>query len=236
MTRKVKGILLKIGSTVHEEKVLTVLTDQMGCISVFAKTGKKKQYDQFYYGEWVLYETASGNYLLNSFSLEEPFHPLKDRMEHTFLASYFAQLVLHFGKGEGSEVSGLLPLLLNGLYLLGKNRPTLLVKASFEMKVMQMMGYCPSLAPCAHTGAHFSLEDGAVLCDGCALPRKTVPISPTVVAALTHILNHPPAKAYSFSIPQEEQVLLSKLTEAYLLYQLELRPSALEMFKTMYEG
>ena len=64
MTRKVKGILLRMGQTVHDEKVLTVLTEQMGCISVFAKVSRKKmQYDQFYYGEWVLYETANGNYI-----------------------------------------------------------------------------------------------------------------------------------------------------------------------------
>ncbi|MBQ7034306.1 MAG: DNA repair protein RecO [Clostridia bacterium] len=237
MTRKVKGILLRVGPTIHEEKVLTILTEQMGCITVFAKSGRKKtQYDQFYYGEWVLYETGGGNFLLNSFSLEEPFHGLKERMEDTFLAGYFAQIVLHFCKGEPRETGILLPLLLNGLYLLGKGRASLLVKGVFELKTMQLMGYCPSLAPCAHPGGHFALEDGSILCDACALPRKTLPLSATTVAAMAHILNHPAAKAYSFSIPHEEQVLLSKLTEAFLLYHLDFKSSALEMWKTIYEG
>lgn len=234
MTRKVKGILLRMGQTVHDEKVLTVLTEQMGCISVFAKVSRKKtQYDQFYYGEWVLYETAGGNYLLNSFSLEEPFHALKEQMEHTFLASYFAQLVLHFCKGEPRDTGVLLSLLLNGLYLLGKGRAPLLVKSVFELKTMQLMGYCPALAPCEHAGAHFALEDGSILCNTCAMPHKTVPVTNTTVAALAHILNHQPAKAYSFNIPDGELVLLSKLTEAFLFYHLELRSSALEMWKEM---
>jgi DNA repair protein RecO len=223
-----------MGQTVHDEKVLTVLTEQMGCISVFAKTSRKKtQYDQFYYGEWVLYETAGGNYLLNSFSLEEPFHGLKDRMEDTFLAGYFAQLVLHFCKGEPRDTGVLLSLMLNGLYLLGKGRDALLIKSVFELKTMQLMGYCPNLSPCDHPGAHFALEDGSILCDTCAMPHKTVPVSATVLAAITHILNQPPAKAYSFSIPEGEQVGLSKLTEAFLFYHLELRSSALEMWKEM---
>ncbi len=234
MTRKVKGILLRMGQTVHDEKVLTVLTEQMGCISVFAKTSRKKtQYDQFYYGEWVLYETAGGNYLLNSFSLEEPFHGLKERMEDTFLASYFAQLVLHFCKGEPRDTGVLLSLLLNGLYLLGKGRAPLLIKSVFELKTMQLMGYCPNLAPCAHPGGHFALEDGSILCDTCALPHKTVPVSATVLAAITHILNNAPAKAYGFTIPDGELLGLSKLTEAFLFYHLELRSSALEMWKEM---
>ena len=232
MTRKVKGILLRMGQTVHDEKVLTVLTEQMGCILVFAKVSRKKmQYDQFYYGEWVLYETANGNYLLNSFSLEEPFHALKEQMENTFLASYFAQLVLHFCKGEPRDTGVLLSLLLNGLYLLGKGRSPLLVKSVFELKTMQLMGYCPALTPCEHAGAHFALEDGSILCNACAMPHKTVPVSNTTVAAIAHILNNQPAKAYSFYVPEGELILLSKLTEAFLFYHLELRSSALEMWK-----
>lgn len=236
MTCKVKGILLRIGQTVHEERVLTILTERQGCITVFAKSNRKKtQYDQFYYGEWVLYETAGGNYLLNSFSLEEPFHELKDRMENTFLAGYFAQVVLYFGKGVPGETGALLPLLLNGLYLLGRGKPPRLVKSVFELKTMQLMGYCPTLSDCGHPGSLFALEDGSILCASCGLSAKSVPVTGTVVAALTHILNQEPKKAYGFSIPQEELVRLSRLTEAFMLYHLELQASALELWKTVFE-
>ena len=236
MTRKVKGVLLRIGQTIREERALTVLTEELGCVTVYAKVNKKIQYDQFYFGEWVLYETAGGNHLLNSFSLEEPFHELKEQIEHTFLASYFAQLVLHFCKGERQELGILMKLLLNGLYLLCKGRSPILVKAVFELKTMQLMGYCPTLASCGHEGRYFALEDGAILCDQYAMPTKSMPITATVAAAMTHILNQPPAKAYGFSVPAEELSRLGRLTEAFTLYHLELRASALEMWKTVYEG
>ncbi|MBR6793860.1 MAG: DNA repair protein RecO [Clostridia bacterium] len=236
MTCKVKGILLRIGQTVHEEKVLTILTERQGCITVFAKSSRKKtQYDQFYYGEWVLYETAGGNYLLNSFSLEEPFHELKDRMENTFLAGYFAQVVLFFAKGVPSETGVLLPLLLNGLYLLGRGKAPRLVKSVFELKTMQLMGYCPTLADCGHPGSLFNLEDGSILCETCGLSAKAVPITGSVMAALTHILNNIPAKAFGFTVPKQELVRLSKLTEAFMLYHLEVKASALDLWKTVYE-
>ncbi|MBQ7936199.1 MAG: DNA repair protein RecO [Clostridia bacterium] len=236
MTCKVKGILLKISQTIHEERALTVLTDRLGLVTVFAKTNRKKnQYDQFYYGEWVLYETGGGNRLLNSFTLEEPFHELKERVDHTFLASYFAQLVLYFSKGDKQESAALLPLLLNGLYLLGKGRSPYLVKSVFELKTMQLMGYCPNLASCGHPGSFFALEDGSILCEGCAVSVKAVPLSATGAAAMTHILNNPPAKAFSFQIPKEELVRLSRLAEAFALYHLELKAPALEMWKTVYE-
>ena len=236
MTCKVKGILLRIGQTVHEERVLTILTERQGCITVFAKSGRKKmQYDQFYYGEWVVYETAGGNYLLNSFSLEEPFHELKERMENTFLAGYFAQVVLFFAKGVPGETGVLLPLLLNGLYLLGRGKPPRLVKSVFELKTMQLMGYCPTLADCGHPGSFFNLEDGSILCENCAVSAKAVPVTGSVMAAMTHILNHPPAKAFGFTVPRQELVRLSRLTEAFMLYHLEVKASALELWKTVYE-
>ena len=236
MTYKVKGILLRIGQTVHEERVLTILTEQQGCITVFAKSSRKKnQYDQFYYGEWVLYETGGGNYLLNSFSLEEPFHELKEQVENTFLAGYFAQLVLYFGKGEPRETGVLLSLLLNSLYLLGKGKPPRLVKSVFELKTMQLMGYCPTLTSCGHPGSVFSLEDGSILCQSCGISAKGVPVTGSVLAALTHILNNLPAKAFGFTVPKAELLRLSHLTEEFTLYHLELRASALEMWKTVYE-
>ncbi len=236
MTRKVKGVLLRMGQTVHEEKVLTILTEQLGCISVFAKSSRKKmQYDQFYYGEWVLYETASGNFLLNSFALEEPFHALKEQMENTFLASYFAQLVLYFNRGDGADTAALLPLLLNGLYLLGKGRSPLQVKSVFELKTMQLMGYCPNLSGCGHNGAYFALEDGSILCEECAIGHRSVPLTASVAAALTYILNQPPSKAFGFSMPQREIKLLAQLAESFTFYHLEVKASALEMWKTVYK-
>ena len=236
MTCKVKGILLRMGQTVHEERVLTILTEGRGLMTVFAKNSRKKtQYDQFYYGEWVLYETAGGNYLLNSFSLEEPFHELKERMENTFLAGYFAQVVLFFNKGMPGETGPLLPLLLNGLYLLGRGKSARLVKSVFELKTMQLMGYCPTLADCGHPGCFFNLEDGSVLCEACAVAAKAVPVTGSVLAAMTHILNHPPAKAFGFAIPRAELIRLSTLTESFMFYHLEVKPSALDLWKTVYE-
>ena len=236
MTYKVNGILLKISPTVHEERALTVLTDRLGLITVFAKANRKKNsYDQFYYGEWVLYETGGGNRLLNSFTLEEPFHFLKERVENTFLASYFAQLTLYFAKGDKQETAALLPLLLNCLYLLGKGRSPLLVKSVFELKTMQMMGYCPNLSACGHPGNAFGLEDGSILCNSCAASSRTVPITPTGAAAIAYILNNEPAKAFSFTVPKEELARLSRISEAFTLYHLELKAPALEMWKTVYE-
>lgn len=236
MTCKVKGILLKINPTIHEERALTVLTDRFGLITVFAKANRKKsQYDQFYYGEWVLYETGGGNRLLNNFTLEEPFHELKERVDHTFLASYFAQLVLYFSRGDKQETNTLLPLLLNSLYLLGKGRSPYLVKSVFELKTMQLMGYCPTLGNCGHPADAFALEDGSFLCNSCARTVRTVPLSATMAAALAHILNNSPAKAFSFTAPKEDLVRLSKLSEAFVLYHLELKAPALEMWKTVFE-
>lgn len=236
MTYKVKGILLKINPTVHEERALWVLTDRFGLVTVYAKPNRKKNaYDQFYYGEWVLYETGGGNLLLNSFSLEEPFHFLKEKVEHTFLGSYFAQLTLYFSKGDKQETASILPLLLNGLYLLGKDREPLLIKSVVEMKAMQLMGYCPALSSCGHEGCAFDLEDGSILCAPCASSRRTLPVTPTVAAALSYILSSPSAKAFSFTVPKDELKILSRICEAFTQYHLELKSPALEMWKTVYE-
>jgi hypothetical protein len=99
---------------------------------------------------------------------------------------------------------------------------------------MQLMGYCPTLASCGHEGSLFALEDGSILCTSCGLSAKAVPITGSVMAAVTHILNSPTVKSFGFTVPEVELTRLSQLSEAFLLYHLELRASALEMWKTVY--
>ena len=236
MTCKVKGILLRISSTAGDERALSILTEGQGCITVYARPSRNKiQYDQFYYGEWVLYQTGRGNYRLNGFSPEELFHPLREQIDRTFLAGYFAQMVLYFGRTAEEETKELLPLLLSGLYLLGRGKEPLLVKSVFELKTMQLMGYCPALDSCGHEATYFSLEDGNLLCASCADPGKSVPITATTLAALTHILNKPASKAYGFAVPKEELRRLAVLAERFSEYHLELRSSALSMWKDVYD-
>ena len=48
-------------------------------------------------------------------------------------------------------------------------------------------------------------------------------------------MNNIPAKAFGFTVPKQELVRLSKLTEAFMLYHLEVKASALDLWKTVYE-
>ena len=99
--------------------------------------------------------------------------------------------------------------------------------------MMQITGYCPTLAACGHSSAYFALEDGAVFCDSCVGSRSAVPAGSAVMTAVSFILARPSAKAFSFTLGKEETERLSRLSEKYILYHMEYRPSALDLWKTV---
>lgn len=90
----------------------------------------------------------------------------------------------------------------NGLSYLDENKPSLSFLTSFELVLLRLAGYQPSLDSCKRCGDvrttarwHFSFKDGGILCDSCARATKqTFPIGRVAVQALSDLqAGHNPA-------------------------------------------
>lgn len=235
-----------MSDTVHENRLLFILSEDRGRIRVFDnryKSGgkKKSMLDLYTYCEFVLYEN-NGKYTLNSVTVLENFFELRNNLAGATLAGYFSQLCLFATQEENCNYTAeLCSLMLNSLYLLC-NKPQEIhkIKAVFEWKVIGYLGFSPSLQSCEHIsyedGVLLSVEDGGLYCSTC-LPTSGQAPAFTILAselkAIVFILNQPPAKAFSFKLPEPSVLNLQNIAEAYIKYQTEQNFSALEIYKVL---
>jgi len=246
MTVKTKGVILKISDTVHENRLLFILSEDRGRIQAFDnryKSGGKRRnaLDLYTYCEFVLYEN-NGKYTLNSATVLEDFYELRNNLSAATLSGYFSQLCL-FATQEDSEgfSRDLCSLMLNALYLLcNKVDQIHKVKAVFEWKTIGYLGFEPSMRRCTHVshedGVLFSVEDGGLYCPECVPTLGRAPaftISASELKAIFYVLKQSPSKAFSFKLPERSMILIGNIAEAYLQYHTDHRFSALEIYKVL---
>lgn len=245
MTIKTKGVILKISETVHENRLLFILTEDRGRIQVFDnryRSGGKKRsaLDLYTYCEFVLYENQS-KYTFNSASVLENFFELRKNLAAASLAGYFSQLCLFSTQDASSFQSELCSLMLNSLYLLCRDAQHIhKIKTVFEWKTAHYLGFTPSLEGCTHLSFDesvlLSLEDGGLYCSQCVPTQKNAPaftVSAAQVKAIAYILEQSPGKAFSFRLGESSMLELGRISEEYLQYHCAQRFSALELYKVL---
>ena len=239
-----KGLVLRAADYRESSKVLTVLTDSLGKLTISARGALRKNSriaaacQPFAYAEMTLSESKD-RYYLNEASTLSLFPGLAADVTAYALGAYFLEL-LDAACPEGEECPGELSLGLNALWLLSEGKkPPELVKTAFEIRLMSQLGYRPETGACPVCGKEepedpvLDLRGGAVFCKACA--RDSVPASasllPASLAALRFILSAPDNRAFSFSLGEEAARKLGAAAERYVQEQLERRFSSLDYYK-----
>ncbi len=241
----VRGIVLRSVDTKEADKILTVLTAQLGKVPVVAKGARSRRSrvtaatELLSYAEMTLSESRGYQYLTEASPLAH-FRGLRQDVTLLSLGSYFAELTDAVSY-ENIPAADVLSLLLNALYALSElRRPQLLVKAAFECKLMALSGFEPLLTACAVCGAAepaaptLDVSSGLLRCGTC--PKSgglSVPLTPAVLAAMRYVLYGDPKRLYSFSLPPEELTILSQAAEAYTAAQIERSFPTLRFYHTL---
>ena len=173
-----QGLVLREVSYKESDKILTVLTRDLGKRTVKARGCRKKNSplaasaQLLVYSEMTLFEYREHLTLTEGSSLEQ-FWGVREDIEKLALASYFAEAAEAVAE-EGVPNPGLLSLVLNSLYALDTlKKPRALVKAAFELKLLCLTGYEPLLDACAVCGApepdqpRWNLSQGILHCARC---------------------------------------------------------------------
>lgn len=240
----VKGIVLRESDSKESDKILTVLTGEMGKITVIAKGARSRRSkvsaaaQLLAYSEMVLSESHGWQYLTEASTIEL-FDGVRGDIELLSLASYFAELVDYVSNDE-TEAQTLLSLLLNALYALGTlHRPQELVKAAFEMRLMAEIGFEPLLDGCCACGSAenaesvLDLQGGTLLCRACAPGGRVAPLSAGALQACRHVLYGDAKRLYSFSLPQRDLGQFTYAAQAYLSTMLDKRFHTLDFYKSL---
>lgn len=240
-----KALVLRGVDYKESDKILTLLTSDMGKLTASARGCRKKGSSiaagcqLLCWSELVLYE-YQGRWAVKEANTERQFRGVREDLEKLALACYLAEVTETLAV-EGIPSPELLSLILNSLHALEKmNKPQSLIKAAFELKAMCLAGYEPLLDGCAVCGAEtpadprFHLREGVLHCASCrgeVGDGISMPLDDAGLKAMQHIAWGDPKRLFSIALGEESLKRLSDLTEAYLHTQLERGFHTLDFYK-----
>ena len=242
-----KALVLRGVDYKESDKILTLLTSDMGKLTASARGCRKKGSSiaagcqLLCWSEMVLYE-YQGRWVVKEANTDRQFRGVREDLEKLALACYLAE-VTEVLAVEGLPSPELLSLILNSLHGLEKlNKPQLLIKAAFELKAMCLAGYEPLLDGCAVCGAEtpadprFHLREGVLHCAPCrgeVGDGISMPLDEAGLKAMQHIAWGDPKRLFSIALGEESLKRFSDLTEAYLHTQLERGFHTLDFYKSI---
>ncbi len=246
MRLKLKGFVIREQPKGETSKLLTVLTDTMGVLTVNAKGVRKlsspylKSAQLFAFSDMLLHE-KNGYYTLTEAALITDFYPLSKDIVNYSLACYLCDAASSFAI-QGEESASVLRLLLNALFALenGVSSPKQ-IKAAFELRLCCECGFEPSADFCAGCGKDvneccFDVSEGAVFCkDCCELEKNVFPLSNSNRLAINHIAHTELAKFLLFRVSDYDLQRLSEIAERYFLHRAERGYKTLSFYKQCQE-
>lgn len=233
MFRKVKALVLRETKYKEADKILTVLTEKGGKISLSAR-GVMRQNSKlsaacqlFAFSEMTLYENR-GKWYVKEAQIIEQFLGLRSELGNFALAAYFVELLEAVSDSDMPD-GRLLSLGLNSLFALSnKLYEPEHIKAVFELRLMCISGYEPSIFHCPVCGSEniekpvFSTVGGTILCSGCTGEYSgRFLLSPSSVEAMKYIITADNKRVFSFNMDETAKKKLFDVCEGYVSAQLE---------------
>lgn len=245
-----RGVVLSAKNLEEFDRVVLLLTEELGVVSAYVKGARRQKgtmasaTEQLAYSEFQLFRNRERTYVDRA-EAESIFFGIRQDMDRLALASYFCQLCREMIP-EGESQPEYLHLMVNTLTLLDRGKmPLPQLKAVFELRLLTMAGYMPDLVACAgcgelsEGGIFFAPVSGVIYCENCcpaAGKVTTMPVSPGVFEAMRHIIYSEFGRLFAFRLSEERLRELSKVSEAYLLAQVERVLPALNFYKTVCGG
>ena len=241
----IQGIVLRVTDYNDRDAILSVLSRNHGKLTVKARGLRRKNSpliassQLLAFAEFTLFEYRS-QYTINEAHSIELFQGLRRDLTKLSLGTYFAQAAELISQ-EDLPNPELQSLVLNCLYALDKLEISQeLIKAVFELRCACLAGYTPDLYGCHVCGSQspdvFDLSSGHLECKTCRSQLSMgirLPVTPALLDAMRYICFCEPKKLFSFRVGTDTLKMLSDLTEAYLLTQLEQGFSTLDFYKSL---
>ena len=244
MKLNTKGLILKEQNIGEQDKLVTVLTADLGVVKAFvrgAKSVKSKKQSAtglLCYSNLSLYN-GKDSYIIDEAECIEVFFGLRSDIEKLALAQYFAELGCGLAP-EHSNAEEYLRVVLNSLYMVSNSKkPDLQVKAITELRLLSLSGYMPNLVACERCGEfetekmYFDIEHGLLYCENCANEDAPLELELNVVSAMRHIVFSKLERLYAFGLNDEQLRDLSYVTETYLKSKTERKYKTLDFYNSL---
>lgn len=253
------GLILKEMKVSENDRLITVLTSDLGVIRAFSSgslkmTSKGISATAFLsYSRLNIYKGRNDTYRINDAHTEKVFWELRKDFTLLSLGSYFCEVCMHIAPKD-EPAPEFLRLILNCLHLLSLKDKSLIspetVKAVFELRCCLYAGFMPDVTVCRHCGeplcgnCRFDVNGGVFFCEKCANNAdflqntqqnhigllKAVPSG--ALAAMRHILYSPLEKCFGFKVSGQSEKSLFDISESFLQAQAGKSFDTLAFYKT----
>lgn len=250
MQIQTEGIVIKESNVGENDKYITILTAEHGTVEAYVKGARRKgsrlaaSTGLFCYSSFELFKSNTRFYV-DQADINQLFYDIRLDLPRLSIASYFCQIIYEI-KPDTDICKDMLRLMLNSMHLLSNTKKdSRIIKAVFELRSMAISGFCPDLVACRRCSEfdkkmRFYILEGSLLCCECALLGNEADeqtgyalITPSVLAAMRHIVFSVPEKVFSFTLDESNLLLLGEVCESYLLCHTERTYRSLEFLKTI---
>lgn len=238
---KINGVVLSESNMGDFDKMITMLTPNLGKISCVAKGARRPKSallagtQMFCLGEYLMYK-GTNTYHINSVETIEVFYNIRtdlDKLKYAVHINKIIQDVTH----ENQNCFYILQLLLNTLYVISETDKNLdLVLGIFKMRLLCILGFKPKINECANCKEkeglyYFSLRDNGLKCKSCGKQDKSaITMNESTLNAIKYTITAPPKKLYSFNIKDESLEEFKLITKLYFNEKLEKEYKIEELF------
>lgn len=237
MLVKTKGIVIRHRDIGENDRILTVICEDLGMIEISARGVKKGKSalasacQILCYNEFVIFK-GKNNYSLNSADIISQHYIIRQDIVKTALAGYFCEVLKYISPDEITVLEYIKLMLLCLQYLENDKRNLNQIKAIFEFRIVALSGYAPDLVACHNCvcyeldSVYFLPTKGYVLCGDC-LPVNnmdntvTIEIPLVIFKAMQHIMYSDITKLFSFVLNEDAAGFLSEITQSCLFMYVE---------------
>lgn len=229
---KVNGVVIAENNMGDFDKMLTILTPNLGKISCSAK-GARRPKSQLMsgtqlmcFGEYMLFK-GSETYTLNSCETIELFYNIRTDLDKLTYAMYITKIVSDVTM-ENQNSFYTLKLYLNTLYMISETDKNLdFITSVFKLRILKILGFTPNVRECVGCKSkedikYFSIKDNGLKCDKCGkLDTGAIEISEGTQNAIKYIMGADSKKIFSFELSSNAQKELELVANVYLNEKLE---------------
>lgn len=224
---KTKGIVLAVHNMGDNDKMVTVLTPDLGKIGCAAKGARRPKSalmagTQFLcFADFVIYKGVS-SYNINSADPIEIFYNVRLDFDKLKVVSEVAKIASDV-TDENQNSYKILQLVLNTIYMISESNHDLdFILSVYKLRLLSIIGFRPIVEHCCNCGnkeniKYFSFKDNGLKCDACGRQDKSaIEVSEATVKAIKFIIWADPKKIFSFNMSEENKAQLKLLTKVYL--------------------
>lgn len=243
----VTGVIIRDIQLGDNDKIITVLTREIGLIEVTCKgamkiTSKASSAIGLFMFSKLCVNMSKNRYYLNSAEPINTFYNIRLDVEKFALASYFAEIIRYSVLFE-QPCDIITRLLLNALYFLDNGKVEhRMIKPIFELRFMCELGHLPALLGCYECNCYeaevmyFNLHNGRLICEHCSKVGEItniVAISPKILESIRYIslIDYKDLFKIKLSVPDRQR--LSEITEEYTRLQLSKSFKTLDFYKSI---